>query len=438
MFYNIIDFGAAGDAKTKNTAAIQAAIDKCHENGGGKVIVPPGEFLTGTVFLKDNVEFHLLSGAVIKGSPDLEDYNKDDCFEQNVAFSQENVTGAHLIIAHEAKNVTISGHGIIDGNSPAFFGKLEGYKFSIRDKRPGQMIYFCECENVRVEGVSLDNTPYWTCFIHGCENVFLHGVKINNPRETRNGDGFDIDCCRNVTISDCIIYSGDDCITLRGSNQRLKNKSRACENVTVTNCILSTPCNALRIGVGDGIIRNCTFSNIVMLDTRNGICLISKYSQRQKEGTTIQNIRFSNFVMETILPFYIASGFDAVSQIENIYFSDMSVKASKTSCIYGNKNVRLKNIYFRNIDMEINGGKEFMDNKELDPCVHREWNKGGNTAFFIANSEDVRFKDLRIKWKNIDAPWKHCFKIKDNENINIDETFLSAPSDGNEIIKVLE
>ena len=88
--------------------------------------------------------------------------------------------------------------------------------------------------------------------------------------------------------------------------------------------------------------------------------------------------------------------------------------------------------------MEINGGKEFMDNKELDPCVHREWNKGWNTAFFIANSEDVRFKDLRIKWEKIDAPWKHCFKIKDNENINIDETFLSAPSDGNEIIKVLE
>lgn len=437
--FNIIDYGAVGDSTAKDTAAIQQAIDACTSAGGGTVCVPAGTFLSGTIFLKDNVDLHLMPGAVILGSPDLSDYNKDDCFEQNPVFSSENVTGAHLVIAHEAKNVSISGRGKIDGNSPTFFGPpLEkGFNYSIKDKRPGQMVYFVECENVHVENIEMNNSTYWTCFIHGCENVSVRGVRISNPPRTQNGDGIDVDCCRNVTISDCIIFSGDDCITLRGYNKTLKNKSRYCENVTVSNCVLSTPCNAIRVGVGDGTVRNCTFSNIVITETRNGICLISKYSAAQDTGTTIQNIRFSNLIMETVLPFYVASGLDAISQIENIYFSDIRTTASKTSCIYGNDNVRLKNISFRNVEVEVTAGSKDMVDKEIVPSIHREWDKGSNTAFFCGHCENVKFKDLKISWKNLDAPWQHCFILKDTTTIDIDENGLSKPypNEDHEIIK---
>ena len=423
----ITAFGAVGDGKTVNTEAIQAAVDRRSESGGGRVTVPPGVFVTGTLFLKDNVELHLEAGAVLRGSPDLADYNRDDCFEQNVAFARENVTGAHLLIAHEARNVSLTGQGVVDGNGRAFFGDIQGGKYAIRDWRPGQMVYFCECERVRVEGVSLNNAPYWTCFLHGCENVIVRGVSIDNPRETRNGDGIDIDCCRNVAVSDCLIASGDDCITLRASNRRLKNKDRACEHVAVSNCVLSTPCNALRIGVGDGVIRNAVFSNLVVRATRNGICLVSKYSERQTTGATIQNLRFSNLVMDTVMPFYIARGYDATAAIENIYFSDIRATACKTSCLYGNSRGRLKNIQFRNVDVEVTGGREFMGDREPDPCVHREWSPGWDTAFFVARCDDVRFRNLTLTWSACDAPWAHAFRLKDNGSVEIDRDRLAAP-----------
>ncbi len=120
MTYDIIDFGATGDGLTKNTSTIQAAIDQCHHDGGGQVVVPPGVFVTGSIFLRDNVELHLLSGAEIKGSPDLADYNADDCFAQNQVFTTEQVTGAHLIMAIEATNVAITGRGRINGKAKVY------------------------------------------------------------------------------------------------------------------------------------------------------------------------------------------------------------------------------------------------------------------------------------------------------------------------------
>jgi polygalacturonase len=434
MFYDIKDFGAVGDGKNKDTSAIQKAIDECSENGGGRVIVSPGKYLTGTFFLKDNVDLHLMPGAVLLGSPDLSDYNADDCFEQNLVFAKENVTGAHLIIAHEVENVSITGRGCIDGNSSVFFGTApnESANFSIKDKRPGQMIYFCECKNVLVEGVALNNAPYWTCFIHGCENVSVRGVRISNPPQTQNGDGVDIDCCRNVTISDCIIFSGDDCITLRGNNKTLKNKEIVCENVAISNCVLSTPCNAFRIGVGDGIVRNCVISNIVITETRNGICFISKYSENQKKGTTIENINISNVIMDSVLPFYIAAGLDAIAQIKNIRISNVRATGRKTSCIYGNDNVMLRNVKFKDIDLEMTEGSEYMEDKIIDPCVHREWNKGIDSAFFCARSDDLVFDDVRIRWRGLNAPWKHSFILKDSEKIVMENIDAATPPEGDE------
>lgn len=122
--YNILEYGAVPGGSKINTKAVQAAVDACAENGGGRVLVPAGTFLTGTIFLKDNVELHLAAGAVLKGSPDLADYNADDCIPQNRVFAAEQVTGGHLIIAAEVRNVSITGPGTIDGNVFAF---LDGF-----------------------------------------------------------------------------------------------------------------------------------------------------------------------------------------------------------------------------------------------------------------------------------------------------------------------
>jgi polygalacturonase len=130
------------------------------------------------------------------------------------------------------------------------------------------MVFFCRCTNVTVRDVRLVNSPYWTLLLLGCTRARIRGLSISNPPQTPNGDGIDIDCCREVTVSDCIVTSGDDSITLRAHSALLGEHAQACRDVTITNCVLSTPCNAVRVGVGDGEIRNCTLSNLIIDDTQ--------------------------------------------------------------------------------------------------------------------------------------------------------------------------
>ena len=162
MNTNILDFGAIGDGKTLCTAQIQAAIDACAESGGGTVTVPAGRYLTGTIWLRSNVELHLCHASVLRGSDNLDDYNAEDAYEQNFSFpKEEQWVGKHLILAIECKNVALTGTGTIDGSADAFMGELEfksvhtwraGIRFA-KDKekfRPGQLICFVECEKVLV------------------------------------------------------------------------------------------------------------------------------------------------------------------------------------------------------------------------------------------------------------------------------------------------
>ena len=117
--YDVRSFGAVGDGSTKDTEAIQQALDACAKTGG-RVVVPPGNYLTGSIFLGDNTELHLQDGATLVGSPDLADYNAEDAYEQNFSSSSEGWSGKHLILAIERRNVSITGRGAIDGNGRAF------------------------------------------------------------------------------------------------------------------------------------------------------------------------------------------------------------------------------------------------------------------------------------------------------------------------------
>ena len=182
--YDVRSFGAKGDGVTKDTAAIQRAVDACNAAGGGTVEVPPGTYLSGTIYLKSHVDFHVGPGATVKGSPDKEDYNAADAFPQNAASKTENASGAHLFVCLEQKNVTLRGPGTIDGNGPAFMLGPDGRHYERRNIpwRPSQMIYFVECEDVRVQDLRLRNSPYWNLFLHGCTHVFVRGLDVRTGR----------------------------------------------------------------------------------------------------------------------------------------------------------------------------------------------------------------------------------------------------------------
>lgn len=398
---NVRDFGAVGDGKTKDTSAVQRAID-----AGGIVFFPPGVYLCGTLYLKSEGGLELAPGAVILGSPDKEDYNADDFCVQNSFSVVEKSSGAHLIVVLEQHDVVIRGGGKIDGNRQAFYGdpNEKERKFQLGDWRPGQMVYVCESENVTITDVELNHAAYWTLFLHGCENVMVRGVRIWNDYRTHNGDGIDIDCCRYVTVSDCIIHSGDDCITFRGDDRRLKNK-KICEYVTVTNCIIGTSCNAMRIGVGNSIIRNCTVSNIVVKDTRTGIQINSAYST--DSGVGIENILFSNINMEVKRPFALFSHFRGlcdqnIKPMRNIRFSNITTTAMCNSAICANHVGDIDGITFSDVEFLFTSDENVLS---LDEYVCRGYGtESAPAAFYVINAKDVKFRNVNVKFaENVPA-----------------------------------
>lgn len=273
--YNIKSFGAIADGVTINTDAIQSAIDACSAAGGGRVTVPAGTYKTGTIWLRSGIELHLESGATLLASDNHDDYNALDAYEQNYEILSEDWVGEHLIIVHEVENVSITGFGTVDGNCNSFVDYEDVPPRYIwrsgvsrckdpKKLRPGQLIVFIECRHVSVHDITVRNSPCWSLFFHGCEYVQVRGYKAFNPINMLNSDGIDIDSCRYVTVSDCIIQTGDDAITLRCDESPLKNKDIHCEFITITNCVLHTGICAFRIGVGAGHIRHVQISSITI------------------------------------------------------------------------------------------------------------------------------------------------------------------------------
>ena len=355
--HNIKDFGAVGDGVTVNTAAIQKAIDM-----GGTVYIPSGIFVTGTLYLKSHGGLHLAPGAVLKASTNRDDYNAADFCPQNRVFKSEFMAGTHLITAVEQEDIFIEGYGTIDGNS--HFWVNESLKYPNCDfyghpkeeaNRPGQMIFFAECKNVTVKNVKLKESPFWHLFFHGCENVFVDGLYIEGEKKQWVNDGIDIDCCKNVTVSNCIINTGDDGITLRASGQTLVKREAVCEDVVVNNCIITSYLDyGIRVGVGAGIIRNCTFTNIIIKNSLNGIGFTCRFSP-QSGATKVENLMFNNIQIEALRALLIKiSDFQnhppltQQTYIKGIYFSNSIIKSNRSNMILGFENSDLEDIYFNN------------------------------------------------------------------------------------------
>lgn len=358
MNFNIVDFGAKAEDKTINTEYIQKAIDACAESGGGTVIVPSGRYVTGTIYLKSNIELRLEHNAVLKASENLHDYNETSEYPQNWDCADEGWCGKHLIIAVNQENILISGSGTIEGCGDAFYGgELKGNSNYIWNKgyleiaegaplRPGQMVCFIECRHVGVSNITMCNSSGWNLFFHGCDYVQAVGLKILNDKRHANSDGIDIDSCSCVTVSDCIINTGDDCIAVRGDAARLADKTKACEYVTITNCILSNSTCAVRIGIGPGSIRHINISNLVIAESGEGITFMTEWKGRKK--VSVSDVICDNITGDDI-------GIPIQLYTEEMEIKHVTVSNYRTYCkcgvrIYGKKG-SITDLTLRNIDI---------------------------------------------------------------------------------------
>ena len=333
---DVRDYGAAGNGKTKDTQAIQKAIEACAQKGAGVVYFPPGSYLTGTITLRSNLTLHLEAGATLLASPDVDDYPLLPS-----AYQPEARRGSGLIYGEKIENVTITGLGTIDGqgllwwkrsrmptqpvdhdfhnhhlaNSPGqgdyyFQGKPTKEEADKVEKhgRP-ETIYFLHCTNILLEGFTIRNSPGRTIDLVFGERLVLRGLTINNPMESPTTDAMDIESCRNVHIDNCTMGAGDDLVTIKsGADLPGRRAGIPCENVTVTNCTMLHGHGAIVLGSEtSGGVRNIAVSNCVFRGTDRGFRL----KTQRGRGGVVDGLVASNIVMEDVYePFRITMYYD--------------------------------------------------------------------------------------------------------------------------------
>lgn len=236
----------------EESSGIQKAIDFCSQQGGGTVILTPGNYLSGTLFLKDHVTLHLEKGAYLLGSLDFSDYPENEsCFIDGINEKR----GRALVLAYQAVDVGLSGEGVIDGRGKEFSKDHPHYA-----ERPF-LVRFVECTKVNISDITLRMAAAWCLHIHDCSDVTVKGISITN-RCNENNDGIDIDGCDHVSISDCMIDSGDDALCLKATSEK------SCREIKIQNCQVTTNCSAFKIGtesVGDFSnieVSNCFFYDV--------------------------------------------------------------------------------------------------------------------------------------------------------------------------------
>ncbi|MDR0932217.1 MAG: hypothetical protein LBM70_04255 [Victivallales bacterium] len=402
IYADVRTFGACGDGVANDTEAIQKAIDSGHV-----AYLPTGNYRSGTIYLRNHTGIVLGSGAILVASPDATDYNTDNYCEQNRVITSELVSGRHLISAVGVEDILIGGEGVIDGCFSQWMSEPDESLgvtppfFKRTPERLGQMIFLCECSKVRIRDVELTNAPYWHCYLHGCEDVRISGVRIFANPGVINNDGIDIDSCRYVVISDCIIRTADDCLTLRGLDEPLKKK-RACEYITVTNCIFSSSfANAIRIGVGGGSIRHALFSNISISDSRTGICIVSRYWS-EEIGVEIFDISFDHLQIHARRPFnlkldnYRTPEAPCTRGISDITFSNITGSGELSIFLTGTLPGQLKNIRFVNVDFRY-GGKGIAPDRD----ENGKWGCASTDAVFeLEHTTNVLFDHVVIRHEN--------------------------------------
>ena len=460
--YNILDFGAKSDGKFINTKVINAAVDKCFQQGGGTVLIPQGTFVTGCIVLKSHVDLHLEPGAELLGSDNMADYKVG------------NETRG-MIFCEDAINVSISGSGTINGNGSHFYDPTKNHvypefdKSRIRQKEnympegtfftdgplkrksmPGMTIVFFHCTNVTMTGITIKDTPIWATRFGYCDGVLIDGITIRNNVLIPNSDGIHTTVSRNIRIANCNIVAGDDCIVVTGFPKDEEtpeftsadqdahvygNKTIYAENVTVTNCQLKSSSAGIRVGYGQHPIRRCNFSNIVIYDSHRGIGIFAH------DDNNIEDLIFSDIIIETRLfngqwwghgePIHLSavSRFEGrvAGQIKNVQFNNINAIGEQGILVYALKESPMENIQFNNVQLRMRKGKETMaygGNFDLrpvpDPALRMfEHDIPGIYAQHV-NKLDIR--NFNLSWGNdLPAFFTHGIECIEVNNLLIKE-----------------
>jgi polygalacturonase len=427
--HDVRDYGAKPGGKTLCTSSIQKAIDACSRAGGGTVYLPPGTFLSGTIYFKSGVTLRLAAGCTLLGSTDLKDYTP-----RSPAFRSytDNYTDKSLIYGENVENVAITGLGTIDGQGASFQGS---YKV-----RP-YMIRFIQCRNVTLKHVTIENSPMWVQHYLACDDVRITGITVRSL-VNHNNDGIDIDSCRRVVISNCNINSGDDAIVFKSTS------ARVCRDVVVSNCILSSRCNALKMGTeSNGGFENIVISGCAIYDTR-----LAGVALEIVDGGTMDRIVVSNITMNKVgAPIFMRLGNRArpfkkdmekpgIGAMHNITISNIEATgANATGCaISGLPEAKIENVTLSNVRLSFEGGGTKADaEREIPekPAAYPEYSMFGRLSAYGLYCRHIRdLKLLKVQLQLEKPDQRHAVVLEDVEDGLIDGLDAPRSPEAGEII----
>jgi polygalacturonase len=294
--YDVRALGAKGDGRTLDTAAIQKALTDCGKAGGGIVRFPPGTYLSQPLTLGTKTTVILEQGAKLLASPDHRHFMKTPGDWLKASGGSDFIP---LLSGKDLVDITIKGKGVIDGNGAVWWEEAEKARQKVSGytlPRPN-LFALQRCRNVKLAGITLQNSPKFHFVPSECEEVMVDGVTVLAPERAANTDGIDPSNCRNVTITKCLIDVGDDNIAIK-SGKKVEGREFGCENITVTNCTFKHG-HGMSIGsetvggVRNVLVQNCTFEN-----TDNGL----RIKSRRERGGTVENITYTDCALSNCHP----------------------------------------------------------------------------------------------------------------------------------------
>lgn len=403
--------GAVGDGKTLNTEIIQKAIDRVFENGGGTVIIPKGEFLTGSLIMKSGVTLELQKGAILIGSKNSADYHS---IKPDFVALRTGQATKQLIFAEGQNDIAIIGEGTIDGQGDAFGRAEKGDEPGIT--RP-HGIQFINCENVRIENVTMKNSGGWMQHYLACKNLRIKGIKVYNHCNYNN-DGIDIDGCEDVIITECVIDSDDDAIVLKSTSPA------RCKNVIVSNCVIKSHCNSLKLGTeSTGGFENIAFADCTISPSEDNDPIYgtlrgqSAISVEMVDGGALVGVVVDNItITETDCPIFIRLGNRARKYtssapdpgmgvlknviISNVYATTTSKISSQITAIPGEyaENIILSDIIINNLSTGTpeEAKIQLRENDQGYPTPTTFGEVIPASGFFVRHIKNISFNDVQI------------------------------------------
>jgi polygalacturonase len=449
--YNILDFGAIADGKTVSTAAIEAAVDKASKAGGGRVLIPEGNFVSGSIIMKTGVELHLEKNATILGSLNPDDYKRLNRW-------------LAILMAEGVSDIAVTGKGTIDGRGRAlalhidslfYAGKIDSFHYVFKEKRPRvtmrpQIIEFTDCQRVTVTGVTIQNCASWVQSYWQCVDLTIDSIRVESDTYWNN-DGMDIIDCKRVRITNCYINSSDDGICLKSNvlNSAPDSIPR-CDSIYIANCTIRSSASAIKFGTWSySGFKNVTIEKIKVFDTFRSVVALESYLGGTLENVLIQDIKAEN----TGNAIFIRAGKRKDQEngvIRNVIIRNVQVEIADDipdkhydirgpalpffhngfpSVISGIPGNPVQNVQLENIEITYpGGGLQAYASMPLDriesipelPGAYPEFSMFGELpawGFYVRHAEGLSMKNVSLKIKKPD--YRPAFVLDDVKKANL-------------------